>query len=530
MMRASFILFLFILWISCAPAIEAQNEPADQARKVQEEAHTRDMGKGLKITPQGIWIDGRQVTGSQGQTSSQETQSQPSTQQARMEALGSHISFADVIKKVGPSVVSIFTIKRSDPSEVFENPAARRYYSLPFNEPWIPRSRKHQGLGSGVIVSKEGYILTNNHVVENADEIKVALAKGLKDLPAKVIGTDPKTDIAVLKVEAKELQVATLGDSEAVEVGDVVLAIGSPFGLSQTVTMGIASAVGRSNIGILQDGYEDFIQTDASVNPGNSGGALIDTEGRVIGINTAIFSRTGGNQGIGFAVPINLARHVMDQIIQKGRVIRGFMGLSIQPINEELAEVMNLPSVDGALVSDVMIGGPAYKAGIREGDVITQVDGKPVDDPRLMRLMVGQLPPNSKLSLTILRNKKEQKLTVVLQEIPEKEAALDQQARVSVQKIFDMLEIMNLDAKTRQQLLLPVDIKGVVVRDVEQDSSAFDIGLRPGDVIIEIDRKLVSTTDQAIQISRSIKKKQILLRVWRNGARFVALPLIKSKE
>lgn len=516
-------LILCILSIPLSSYAQQRLEPADPLKKekaeAEAEAHARDMGKGLKITPDGIWIDGRKMMAQQG------GQNQ-ATQRGNAEVSGMRLSFADVVKKVGPSVVSIFTIKRSDPSEIFENPPARRY--LPFNEPWMPRSRKHQGLGSGVIVSKEGYILTNNHVVENADEIKVALAKGSKDLPAKVIGTDPKTDIAVLKVDAKDLQVASFGDSDAVEVGDVVLAIGSPFGLSQTVTMGIASAVGRSNIGILQDGYEDFIQIDASINPGNSGGALIDTEGRVIGINTAIFSRTGGNQGIGFAVPINLARHVMDQIIQKGRVIRGFMGLSIQPINEELALAMNLPSANGALVSDVMAGGPAYKAGIREGDVITKIDGKEVEDPRLMRLMVGQLPPNSKVSLTILHNQKENNLTVVLQEIPEKEMAADQN-RASIQRIFGMLEIMNLDARTRQQLLLPSDLKGVVIRDVAQESEAFDIGLRPGDVILEIERKPVTTTDQAVQISKGIKKNLVLLRVWRNGARFIALPLGQAK-
>src|SRR6266699_574704 len=283
-------------------------------------------------------------------------------------------SFAPVVKKVAPSVVNIYSSRtiREQPllSPFFSDPFFRRFFGPDFDEQMRPRTRRAQSLGSGVIVSEDGYILTANHVVEGADEVKVALADGVKEYPARVIGADPPTDVAVLKVEAKGLPAVTLADSDKLEVGDVALALGNPFGVGQTVTMGIVSAVGRSSLGINE--YENFIQTDASINPGNSGGALVDAQGRLVGINTAILSRTGGNQGIGFAVPVNMARYVMDRIVAEGTITRGYLGVRIQPLTPDLAKEFKLPADTGALVGEVTPKTPAAEAGLKEGDVIVE--------------------------------------------------------------------------------------------------------------------------------------------------------------
>src|SRR5438477_6770059 len=330
-------------------------------------------------------------------------------------------SFAPVVKKVAPSVVNLFI--SSTPKNVsfnsppmFDEPFFRRFFGDEFN--FGKRRRKMQGpkqrgLGSGVVVTKDGYILTNNHVVDNADEIKVALNDG-REFTAKVVGKDPKTDVAVLKIDAKDLPAIEFADSDNIEVGDLVLAVGNPFGVGQTVTMGMVSAVGRGNMGL---DYEDFIQTDAAINPGNSGGALIDAEGRLIGINTAILSRTGGNQGVGFAVPINLLRNVMDQLITTGKVTRGYLGVVIQPVTPDLAQEFKLPNQSGTLVSEVTPASPGAKAGLKEGDVITEFNGKKVVDNRQLRFMTAQTPPGTKVPIKIVRDGKEQLLTVELGEL-----------------------------------------------------------------------------------------------------------------
>src|SRR5713101_4186123 len=291
-------------------------------------------------------------------------------------------SFAPVVKRVAPSVVNVFTTKtvRNQYPEMMpfpDDPFFRRFFGEPFGgeQPRRqPRKFKERSLGSGVVVTKDGYILTNNHVVDGADEVKVSLAKDKKEYTAKIAGRDPKTDIAVLKIEAKDLPFVTFADSDKIEVGDVVLALGNPFGIGQTVTMGIVSAVGRGGMGI--EAYEDFIQTDAAINPGNSGGALIDAEGRLIGINTAIVSRSGGNQGVGFAVPISMARYVMDRITTEGKVTRGFLGINIQPLTPALAKEFNLPDESsGVLVGGASPDSAAEKAGLKDGDVILEFNG-----------------------------------------------------------------------------------------------------------------------------------------------------------
>lgn len=320
-------------------------------------------------------------------------------------------SYAAVVKKVSPSVVNIYTSKT-----LRIDPAIREYLREMYGFDRIPSERRQQSLGSGVIVSQDGYILTNNHVVEGAEEVKVALADETTIYEAKVIGTDPQTDVAVVKVPAENLTAITFADSGKIEVGDVTIAIGDPFGVGQTVTKGIVSAKDRGGIGITN--YEDFIQTDASINPGNSGGALVDAEGRLLGINTAILSRTGGNQGIGFAVPVNLARYVMERIVVDGKVTRGYLGVKIQPVTPEAAKQSNLPQRKGALIAEVSPGSPGEQSGLKAGDIVTEFDGKPVTDSRHLQLMVAGKPPGSEVKMKVIRRGEEQTLTAKLSELP----------------------------------------------------------------------------------------------------------------
>jgi serine protease Do len=319
--------------------------------------------------------------------------------------------FAPIVKKVSPSVVNIYTSKT-----LRLDPALRQYLREMYGFDRVPSERRQQSLGSGIIVSQDGYILTNNHVVEGADEVKVALPDERTVYDATVVGTDPQTDVAVVKVTAENLPAITFADSGKIEVGDVTLAIGDPFGVGQTVTMGIVSAKDRGGIGITN--YEDFIQTDASINPGNSGGALVDAAGRLVGINTAILSRTGGNQGIGFAVPVNLARYVMERIVVDGKVTRGYLGVKIQPITSDIAKQSKLSQPTGALIAEVTPGSPGEQAGLKAGDIVTEFDGKSVTDSRHLQLMVAEKPPGSRVSMKIVREGKEQTLTAQLGELP----------------------------------------------------------------------------------------------------------------
>jgi serine protease DegQ len=307
-------------------------------------------------------------------------------------------SYNDAVQRAMPSVVNIFTSKeiRSPRHPLLNDPVFRRF----FGEQVPEEAQRASSLGSGVIVSTSGYILTNHHVVETADEIEVALADG-KKLLAKVVGNDPETDIAVLRVTAENLPAITFGSSDALKVGDVVLAIGNPFGVGQTVTAGIVSALGRTGLGI--NTFENFVQTDAAINPGNSGGALIDAGGNLVGINTAIFSRSGGSLGIGFAIPESTAKMVLDQIVKTGSVTRGWIGVEVQEITPMVAESFKLGGTRGALIAGVLRGGPADKAGVKPGDVLVEIDGKPVPDPSAMLNLVAALAPGASAKVKVRR-------------------------------------------------------------------------------------------------------------------------------
>jgi serine protease Do len=432
-------------------------------------------------------------------------------------------SVAPVVKKVGPSVVNIYSTVtiHERPNQLFNDPMFRRFFGEQFGGQGEPRTRREQSLGSGVIVSPDGYILTANHVVEGADKVKVALASGEKEFDAKVIGTDPATDTAVLKVDAKNLPAITIADSDKLEVGDVVLAIGNPFGVGQTVTMGIVSALGRGGFGI--NNYESFIQTDAAINPGNSGGALVDAEGRLVGINTWIISRTGGFQGLGFAVPINMARYVMERLITDGKVTRGYLGLLLQPeMTLELAKQFNLPNMNGALVTTVEPDSPAGKAGFKEGDFVTEFNGQKVKDMMRLRLLVSQTAPGSKVTVGILRDGKDKTLTATLGEMPKGALTRGDQAQPGKREqsktdALDGVEVTDFDAQARREADAPSNVRGALVTTVDQDSNAAEAGLRAGDVIVEINRQPVRNADEAVALSEKVKGERILLRIWRGG-------------
>ena len=465
-------------------------------------------------------------------------------------------SFAPVVKRVAPSVVTIYSSKivRQDlqSNPFFNDPFFRRFFGGPEDEedlgtsprggrrPPMPRQREQtqQSLGSGVIITADGYILSNNHVVEGADEVKVALSDRDDEYIAKVIGTDPQTDISVLKIDASDLSPITMTDSDYLQVGDLVLAVGNPFGVGQTVTMGIVSATGRGKFGIVD--YEDFIQTDAAVNRGNSGGALVDAEGRLVGINTAIISPTGGSIGIGFAVPINMARRVMDSIVQNGKVTRGYLGVFIQDVTPQLARQFNLKDRGGALVGGVPEGTPAAKAGLQPGDVITEFNGRKVPDSRQLRLWVSQTPPNTKATFKLLREGKERTVNTTLGELPTEMAGGPPGGRnvpaTPKSDALDGVEVTDLDQRTRRQIDIPANVQGAIVTAVDPNSTAAEAGLKQGDVIVEINRQKVANAQEAIELSDKIKNgEQILLRVWSGGrggggTRYIVVEPDKSKS
>ena len=429
-------------------------------------------------------------------------------------------AFSEIVSAVSPAVVNISTTKvfKRDTEPLFEDPFFD--FFKPFHDLRMPKKWKEQSLGSGVIVSSDGYIITNNHVVEKSDEIKVTLLDK-RMFKGRIVGADPKTDIAIVKIDAANLPTIPWGDSEKLQVGEFVLAIGNPYGLSHTVTMGIISAVGRANVGIAD--YEDFIQTDAAINPGNSGGPLVNIKGELIGINTAIFSKTGGYQGIGFAVPTNMVRPLMSQLIQKGKIIRGWLGVTIQEMTPEIAQKFGLEKSRGALVSDVTKGSPAEKAGILRGDIVIEFNRKEVKDVASLRNMVSQSKVGSDVLIKILRSGKEYTVRLVVAELPREvaEVAPDQMPDDSEMGAFSGLTVMGLTKEIARQLGLSKDERGVVVVKVEPATPADEAGIKKGDIIKEIDRKQISNLEDYNRIASITKRNDtVLLFVARGDKKF----------
>jgi len=429
-------------------------------------------------------------------------------------------AFSEIASSISPSVVNISTTKimKREAVPLLDDPFSE--FFSPLRDFKMPKKWKEQSLGSGVIISPDGYIITNNHVVEQGDEIRVTLFDK-RSFKAKLIGADTKTDVAIVKIDAENLYSVQWGDSDRLQVGEFVLAIGNPYGLNHTVTMGIISAVGRANVGIAD--YEDFIQTDAAINPGNSGGPLVNTKGELIGINTAIFSRSGGYQGIGFAVPSNMARLVMDQLIQKGKVTRGWLGVTIQEITPELSQKFGLKSAKGALIGDVAKGSPAEKAGIKRGDIILEFNGKKVSDVGNLRNMVAQSKIGEQIPLTIMRSGKEYALQVTTTELPKdaSEAAPGNDPEDTAFEGLAGLNVIDLTGEISRQLGLPRDEKGVVVVRVDSGSSIEDAGMRKGDVIQEIDRKKIASLEDYTRVVAGVNSGDtVLMFVNRGGKKF----------
>ncbi len=431
-------------------------------------------------------------------------------------------AFSSVVKKAGPAVVHVAVEKEKagrgmgqNPLDLFNDPFFEQFFGPQFRHPRSnpqqdnKKTFKQQAAGSGFIISSDGYIMTNNHVVGEADKITVRLADQ-REFQAKVVGTDPQSDVAVIKIEAKDLPVLPLGNSDALEVGEWVIAIGSPFELNQTVTVGVVSAKGRNRMGITN--YENFIQTDAAINPGNSGGPLLNIRGEAIGMNTAIFSRSGGYMGIGFAIPINMAKSIEQQLRKSGKVTRGWLGVMIQDVNEDLAKSFGGSVAGGALISEVSDGSPAQKSGLLQGDIVTAINGEKVTDVADLRNKIAMTPPSSELKLRILRDGKEKELVVMVAEQPADMSALGKKGGGADLGNYG-LALQDLSKELADQFGYTKD-QGVLIADVEADSTSAELGLQSGMLIEEVNRIRVHNLAELRQALKKVaNSRQVLLRV-----------------
>ena len=424
--------------------------------------------------------------------------------------------FSSVIDPALPAVVNISSTKvvkqQGVQNPFFNDPFFRQFFGNQFGQQQQPQTERESSLGSGVIVTPDGYIVTNNHVISGASDIEV-FTQNRKKYKAQLIGTDPRTDIAVLKIDATGLPTVAFGDSSKLKVGDLVFAIGDPFGIGETATMGIVSATGRAVGGI--EHYENFIQTDAAINPGNSGGALIDLRGNLVGINTAIISGGGGNEGIGFAIPTDMARDVIEQLAAHGKVVRGYMGVHIQAVDPDMAKAFGLSQGGGALVGDVTPGGPADKAGLKRGDIVLALNGDSVSGPDDLSLRIAEMAPGSVAHLTVYRDGHQQQINVTLGTFPEN--GQPGQPEAGVGAALQGMHVQNLTPDILQQLGLPAGTSGVVVTQVDPSSSAAAAGIQHGDVIEEVDRKPVHNLQEYQQALQGRANQPILLLINRGG-------------
>ena len=435
--------------------------------------------------------------------------------------------FSSVIDPVLPAVVNISSTKliKQQPRSIpgFNNPLFRQFFGGDQSAPpsSTPQTERQYSLGSGVIVNADGYILTNNHVVAGGSDIEV-FTQARKKFKAKVIGTDAATDIAVLKIDATGLPTVTFGDSSKLKVGDLVFAIGDPFGIGETATTGIVSATGRGLNGTIEH-YEDFIQTDAAINPGNSGGALIELHGDLIGINTAIISGgSGGNQGVGFAIPIDMARNIMDQIVEHGKVIRGYLGVTIQEVNPGIAKAFGLNHGGGALIGDVSPDSPAAKAGIQRGDIVLELNGQPINGPNDLSVSISEMAPGTVAHLQVARNGQTHNVDVSLGEFPEK-SAVSQPGSEAPSAALKGLQVESLTPDLTKQLGIPSSTTGVVVTKVDPASGAAEAGIQPGDVIQEVNRKPVQNLQEFQQAVAAAGDQPVLLLINRAGVTHFAV-------
>jgi len=416
---------------------------------------------------------------------------------------------ADVAQKVIPSVVNISSTKTVviEQSPFFSDPFFREFFGN------VPHERVQRALGSGVIITSDGYIITNNHVVGGADKVEVRLSDE-RVFTARIIGTDPKSDVAIVKIDAKGLPTIPVGDTSKLRIGTFVLAVGNPFGLGQTVTMGIISALGRSGLGITD--YENFIQTDAAINPGNSGGALVNMKGELIGINTAILSQSGGNVGIGFAIPVDLAMSVKNSLIRYGKVVRGWLGVTAQDIDPKIAKTLNLGSTKGVLVSDVAKTSPASTAGIKRGDVLTAINGKPVISASSLRFAVSELTPGTPVKVTVFRDGKEWIIPVTIGDLAKATVAEDRFA-VKDNRFLAGLTVSEITPTIRETLNLDPDMAGIVVLEVTRGTPAESTGIRPGDLILKINDKAIKDLSDFKKAVAALTSRKMSITIYRNG-------------
>jgi serine protease Do len=428
--------------------------------------------------------------------------------------------YSSVIDPALPAVVNIESTKvvkqQNNYPGFFDQPFFQQFFGPQMQPQQQPQSEREESLGSGVIVNPDGYIITNNHVIAGAQNIQV-FTSNRQEYTAKLIGTDPQTDIAVLKIDATNLPTLTLGDSDNLKVGDVVFAIGDPFGIGETATTGIVSATQRAMAGQIEH-YENFIQTDAAINPGNSGGALIDLHGDLVGINTAILAgeNGGGNEGIGFAIPVDMAVNIMDQIVEHGKVVRGYLGVHVQPVTPAMAKTFGLTHGGGALVADVSPDGPAAKAGLQRGDIIENLNDHTILDSEELSVEISQMAPGSVAHLTVFRSGQTIQKDVTLGTLPTMGKG-ESASGVGPGAALQGLEVQSLTPDIRQQLNVPADVAGVVISQVDPNSPAAAAGVQQGDVIEEINHKPVHTMDEYQAAASGVGDQPALLLVYRNG-------------